>query len=230
MSNKYLKYISDAHLLQCIKEVTSVYPDPEGPPETRGIEKNTVDPFKVLFDCCIKGVGVEAWTRDEVIRQNDKTINNATGNFHQRLLGGVEGWVDLGVGDKCEVDLKKEDNTIFIELKNKHNTVNSAAMEGTRNKLARVLEKYPNAKAYYAFIITKSGKSGTIPFKYLGVTTPRLYKVFGKDVYTLVTGNPNALDELAVALPKAIMEVVGVGVEFTEGDKQLLSHFLQAAF
>jgi hypothetical protein len=230
MSNKYLSYVSDDHLLQCIREVIHSYPDPDKPPDTKSIDKNTVDPFKVLFDCCIKGLGVEAWTRDEIARQNDKTINNATGNFHQKLLGGVQGWVDLGTGDSSEVDLKKEDNSVFIELKNKHNTVNSASMEGTRNKLARVLGRYPNADAYYAFIITANGKSGTIPFKYLGIVTPRLYKVFGKDVYTLVTGNPGALDELAVALPRAIMEVVGIGVEFTEEDNRLLTHFLHAAF
>ena len=77
----------------------------------------------------------------ELLRQSDKTINTKIGEFHQELLSKVNGWVDLGIGDETEVDLKKEDNSIFIELKNKYNTVNSSSTKTCREKLENILER-----------------------------------------------------------------------------------------
>ena len=83
--------------------------------------KNTTDFIKCLFDVYTQDISLEEWAEGEVRRRNDKTINNKIGEFHQNLLGKVSGWINLGVGDKSGLDLKKEDNSIFIELKNKHN-------------------------------------------------------------------------------------------------------------
>ena len=92
-------------------------------------------------------------------RQQDKTINNKIGEFHQELLGKVDGWMDLGIGDETEIDLKKEDNTVFIELKNKYNTMNSSSEKTCREKLEKVIEKYPDATVYWAYVISKNYKS-----------------------------------------------------------------------
>ena len=70
------------------------------------LRKNGIDIFKMLFDVVNSNISVDDWVKNEVIRQSDKSINNKVGEFHQKLLGGVKGWVDLGIGDDSKVDLK----------------------------------------------------------------------------------------------------------------------------
>jgi len=75
------------------------------------------------------------------------------------LLGCMDGWTDLGIGDDSHLDLKKDDDTIFMELKNKENTVNSDSKKQVRIKLEEKFAEKPNAKCYWAYIVAENGLS-----------------------------------------------------------------------
>ena len=183
--------------------------------------KNTIDEFKTIFDVCVNQISFDEWLKFELTRQQDKTINNKIGEFHQELLGKVEGWVDLGIGDETEIDLKKEDNTVFIELKNKYNTMNSSSEKTCREKLEKVIEKYPDATAYWAYVISKNYKSEDRIWKYQQREDERIRRISGDRLYTMVTGDPKALEKTFNAIPKAIVEILGEEYKLTEEDEEL---------
>ncbi|MCJ7572588.1 MAG: Eco47II family restriction endonuclease [Candidatus Thermoplasmatota archaeon] len=230
MSNRYVGFVSDEHFLDCVKWVCRAYPHNPDEIDMEKLQRNTIDPFKVVFDLMNGNMGVDSWLKNESIRQNDKTINNTIGEFHQKLLGGVNGWDNLGVGDDSKVDLRKSDKTIFIELKNKWNTMNSDATEQCRKKLERAVADNPDAIAYWAYIISQNGTSGESTWYYHGKTDVKVKKVWGKRVYELVTGNVDALENTWKALPLAIKDIIKSGHVLSGADEQKLREFFEVAF
>ena len=174
---------------------------------------------------CMGQINFDTWSKFELTRQEDKTINNKVGEFHQKLLGKVDGWFDLGTGDETEIYLKKEDNSIFIELKNKYNTMNSSSTAQCMKKLENIIEKYPDAVAYWAYIIGKNYKSENRPWRYKQKENERIRRVSGCKVYELITGDPKALEKTFKAIPKAIIQLSGEEYFLSEKDRMLLKEY-----
>ena len=123
MANKYVDFVSDDDFLECIKWVCDAYPEDSDIIDMKKLKRNALDPFKIFFDIFNNKLNLKEWIKSEKIRQSDKTVSNRIGDFHQNLLGKVDGWEDLGRGHPLGIDLKNKSDTLFIELKNKHNTV-----------------------------------------------------------------------------------------------------------
>ncbi len=211
--NKYLSFISDEHFSKAIEHVRlasqSASEDFLLRYSLKQFSKEIIDPFKMLFDLYdIRQSGYKEWVKGEIERQLDKTINNKIGEFHQLILGGVPGWQDLGVGHESEIDLAKEDNSMFIELKNKHNTMNSSSAEKCGDKLMAVLAQHPEAKAYWGYIVAKNPIGGEAQWSYKKnrktISHPNLYKAWGSRVYEIVTGNPAHLRETWLVLNREL--------------------------
>jgi len=67
-------------------------------------------------------------------------------------LGGIEGYE---VGKQSGFDLKATDSTLFADLKNKHNTINSSSAEALFQKLARYADDHKNASCYWVQVLAK---------------------------------------------------------------------------
>lgn len=96
--NKYVDFVSDEDFLVCVKHVLDSYLSDEyqqSPIIVLKESKNDIDAIKTIFDVTVKRIGFGGWANKELERQQDKTINNKIGEFHQELLGKVDGWVDL---------------------------------------------------------------------------------------------------------------------------------------
>ena len=85
----YLSFISDEDLLQCIAELHNTYEQCQRAFTTTDFYKNKVDPIKFQFDMAFNGINDNDYIKAEITRQVDKTISNAIGDFHQRLLGCI---------------------------------------------------------------------------------------------------------------------------------------------
>ncbi|WP_308200740.1 Eco47II family restriction endonuclease [Pseudoalteromonas sp. 2CM28B] len=159
------------------------------------------------------------------------------GEFHQLILGNVDGWLDLGVGDNSKVDLVKEDNSIYIELKNKYNTCNSDTLTQVKDKLIKVLEENEQAKAYWGFIVpSTAARSGSIKWKKraaktqpggtsMAVIHDRLYKAWGSEVYKIVTGDGDNLKRLYDALPNEISGIMNNRINFIDIANEIAEEF-----
>jgi hypothetical protein len=230
MTNQYVDFVSDEHFLKCVRWVCDAYLDPSLKLDKTWLQRNGVDPFKMVFDMVVRNRNFESLMEQEKSRQYDKKSGGRIGDFHQKLLGGVKGWVDLGVGDESKVDLKKEDNTIFIELKNKYNTVNSDSLSAVRQKLVKITKDFPNSIAYWAFVIEKNGTSGESEWVYLGDNNPKLKKIWGSKLYELITGKPDALERTWIALPIAIKDILKDSETISSSDMKELQIWFKDGF
>lgn len=203
MSYTYLSYISDDYLLFCIKTLFDSYRVAENKITLKKFYSNKIDPIKLTFDKKFRKLSEQELIESEISRQIDKSINNAIGTFHEMILGGIDGYER---GDKSGYDIRALDNTLFADIKNKHNTMNSSSSESLYQKLQRFAKANKDATCYWVAIwATQSYDelwSGTINKKYY--KHERVRRISGDRFYELLTGKQNALIELYEALPLAI--------------------------
>lgn len=204
----YLKYIDDEQFKTIVKDVLEI-----GRTRKKDVvkkfNKNVIDPFATLFDSAVSGVDHKTWKNTEMVRQCQKTLTNHIGNLHQKILGCVAGWQDLGVGGV--VDLVNHDKKVIAEVKNKYNTVTGGKLAEQYYSLERLITPktslYKGYRSYFVNIIPKKPLRYDVPFtpsdKEKGIkchANKDIRIIDGASFYALVTGRINALDELYDAL------------------------------
>jgi hypothetical protein len=203
MKNKYVNFIADKHLLTCIGNLHNAYLKAKNNITKKSFYSNKVDVIKLTFDSKFNDIDEETLIQSEILRQIDKSINNSIGTFHEQILGGIKGFE---AGNLSGYDIKAKDNTLFADIKNKHNTMNSSAAEALFQKLKRYADDYKQAKCYWVQILAKGSFcelwSGDINGK--EYSHSRVYKISGDQFYALLSGQQDAMFQLYKALPSAI--------------------------
>lgn len=207
----FLEYISDEDLIKEVKYLLDKAARKRKNVE-KSFNKNVIDPFGTLFEAS-NFKSYEEWRNSEMARQCQKTNQNHVGTFHQRVLGHVDGWEDLGIGGI--VDLVNREKKIIAESKNKFNTVTGGSLSGVYDSLdAQVSPKHSQFKGFTAYFVNIIPKK---PIRYNEPFTPSkkdtgarcaenalIRKIDGASFYHIVTGRVDALKELHEALPKVI--------------------------
>jgi hypothetical protein len=205
MQNKYVNFISDEHLLLCVANLHKAYLKAKNNVSKKSFYSNKVDTIKLTFDSKFNDIDEESLIQSEILRQIDKSINNSIGTFHEQILGGIEGFK---IGNLSGFDIKATDNTLFADIKNKHNTMNSSSSESLFQKLKGYADTYKQAKCYWVQILAKSSFnelwSGEINRK--EYSHSRVYKISGDQFYALLSGQNDALFHLYKVLPVAIKD------------------------
>lgn len=210
-----IKYLDDEKFKQLVKNVLDVGTSKKKA-VVRDFQKNVIDPFSSLFDAAVSEVDHDTWKNSEMVRQCQKTLTNHIGNLHQKILGNVAGWEDLGTGGV--VDLVCHDRKIIAEVKNKHNTVTGGKLVDQYKSLERLVTPktslYKGYTAYFVNIIPRKPARFDITFepsdKEKGMKCAKneqIRIIDGASFYTLVTGRENAITELYDALPKVIEDI-----------------------
>jgi len=234
-SNSYVDFVSDEYFKRCVKNVCDSFDSVSNELVPEELHKHGIDPIKMSFDMYKLKQGLKSWNEKEKIRQDDKTINNKIGEFHQMLLGGVDGWTDLGIGDESHLDLRKNDNTVFMELKNKENTVNDDSKKQVRSKLEAALNANPGATCYWGYVVAENGKSqDKVWWPYINanphVENENIRRISGKEIYRLVTGDGDNLEKVWRALPLAIKNVCHSDFQLSEADQTAFDQLFEKAF
>ena len=218
MKNKYVNFISNDHLLKCVGDLHKAYLKAKNNITKKNFYSNKVDTIKLTFDAKFNDIDEESLIQAEILRQIDKSINNSIGTFHEQVLGGIKGFE---IGNSSGFDIKAKDNSLFADIKNKHNTMNSSSAEALFQKLARYANDYKKAKCYWVQILAKGSFcelwTGEINGK--EYSHSRVYKISGDQFYSLLSGQDDALFKLYKALPKAIkdyLESIDQGEEVAE--------------
>ena len=164
--------------------------------ESEDIHSQVIDPFSSMIEASLNVLNYENWIRSETSRQRQKTLQNAIGKLHQKLLGNIRGVDDLEVGQW--VDIVCHDKRIIAEVKTKHNTVKKTDLYSVYDELKEALNKprYRDYTAYYVEIIPAK------PLKYNEFFTPLdnntkvarpqrgdIKRIDGKSFYELLTGD-----------------------------------------
>lgn len=223
-------YISEQDLRKYTKEVLDKVQFAYQKVEIK-LHSNILDPFSALFDSMRQGISFEDWLGLEKSRQVQKTLQNAVGDFHQNILGSVDGWENPGRGGGY--DLINRDRKILAEIKNKHNTMNSSSAESTYRKLESYLKNdYKGYTSYVVFVVPK------YPVDFNSTWSPNsktmklrkgIRKIDGESFYSLVTGDKNALKNLYNALPRIISEILGTN-DLSATEALLFKELFQRAY
>lgn len=207
-----LSFVSDGQLESAVKHLLDVA---RGAQEKafQNMGRNVIDPFSVLFQMSGFNITSDVWEKSELRRQAEKTLQNHVGVFHQKILGSVSGWHDLGVGQI--VDLECDSRQIIAEVKNKHNTITKGKLADLYHELEKqVMPKHSKYKAYTAYYVEiippkpiRFNKEFTPSDKAVGsrcAENTLIRTIDGASFYELVTGERNALQQLFNALPDVI--------------------------
>jgi hypothetical protein len=203
MENKYLNFISDEHFLQCIANLHNSYLKAKNNITKKKFYSNKVDTIKLTLDSKFNDIDEESLIQSEILRQIDKSINNSIGTFHEQILGGINGYE---IGNLSGFDIKSTNDTLFADIKNKHNTMNSSSSEALFQKLARYADTYKKANCYWVQILAKNSFNtlwhGDINGK--EYSHSRVFRISGDKFYALLTGEDDAFFQLYKKLPVAI--------------------------
>lgn len=236
----HLTYISDQKLEQIVYEILKKGFDKKDT-VAKTFNDNVIDPFATLFDAAISNLDHETWQKAETVRQCQKSLTNAIGVLHQKVLGSVDGWEDMGTGE--EVDLRSSDKKIIAEVKNKYNTLSGGRLadeyRSLHDKVSKKSSQYTGYTAYFVTIIPKNPTPFDIEFvpsdRSVGQKVAAHKSVRtcdGATFYHLVTGEKDALANFYNALPYVIEKVAKdkLIIPLTIKDKNAFSNYFKLAF
>lgn len=152
------------------------------------ITKNcVVDPLKKALDKKIRQISDEEWNNFDAVRIADKQVSTKIGELHEFVMMNLDGWKKCPKG--IHADIMKEDESIFIELKNASNTMNNASKNGVLMNLQKIRKSYPDAIIAIG-IINANGSSST---KVIDEKN-NILLCSGQELYKLVTGSNNYME------------------------------------
>lgn len=198
-----LEFISDDDVYEHVKNTVSKY---RFNISLKEFNANLVDPIKLTFDSKVYGKTLEEVIEAECIRQIDKSNTNHIGYFHQNLFKYFDGWSIPSKG----FDVINEERKIYVEMKNKHNTMNSASSQKTYMKMQDKILRNDEAVCYLVEIISKDSQDRPwlISLDGESISHKNIRKMSIDNFYALVTGFENAFEQLCSILPKIIEDVV----------------------
>lgn len=217
-----IDFISHDDLKHHVAETIRHYGDKLESYDIKKFNSNLIDPVKMIFDKAVYDEDWKTLISNEIFRQRDKTNNNEIGYFHQRLFSYLKGchvppngedggWdviYDVPSGYKIpEGDIVHK---IFVEMKNKHNTMNSAAAGKTYIKMQNQLLIDDDCVCFLVEAIAMRSQNiiwqTTVDKK--KVSHRRIRRVSIDKFYSIVTGESDAFYQICMALPDVVNEVL----------------------
>ncbi len=217
-----LSFISESDFTDHVRATIQKYGDKLKSFDLKRFNKNIVDPVKLIFDKSVYQASWEEIISNEIFRQRDKSNNNDIGYFHQRIFqyiphchvppNGEEGGWDVIYKNPNGIILPDSSvvHTVYVEMKNKHNTMNAASAGKTFIKMQNQLLKDDDCACFLVEAIAKHSQNikweTTVDGQRVGHKLIR--RVSMDRFYGLVTGQDDAFYQICMALPDTIQKVV----------------------
>lgn len=208
IDNWNLTFISRDVFKKHLKETVMSYLASTEAIDLEKFNNNIIDPIKLTFDSLVYAKSLETIIREEISRQRDKTNNNAIGYFHQNIFKYL---------NFCSVPLQGFDvivnlphKKIQVEMKNKHNTMNSSSSAKTYIKMHNYLIDNPDSYCYLVEIISQKSQNTTWCPTIDGIkyNDSRIRRVSIDHFLMEVTGDKYAFRKICDQLPVVLKEVM----------------------
>lgn len=237
----YLDFISDEDLENHIKETLDEYRETLKAINLEKFNENIIDPIKLTFDSIVYNKKIKTILNEEIARQRDKSNTNAIGYFHQKIFKYIK---------YCEVPQKGFDiifndgkQKYYVELKNKHNTMNKGGADSVYINLQNQALKEPNCICALVEVIAKNSQNIKWQRTLNGkkVENERIRRISIDKFYEIVTGEKDSFAKLCKILPEIITKIVNKTIankrekdtvfkELKQKDKNLLKSLYLLAF
>jgi len=205
-----LSFISDMDLFNHVKETIEKY---RFKINLKEFNKNLIDPIKLTFDSKVYGKTIEEIIDLETVRQMDKSNSNNIGYFQQNIFKYIHYKNTNNTNwsvPKKGFDIINDIDKIYVEMKNKHNTMNSSSSQKTFMRMqSKLLEDREN-RCYLVEVIAKNSQDIVWQVSLDGESTSNenIRRVSIDKFYEIVTGEKEAFKQLVEALPKVMDDVL----------------------
>lgn len=204
-----LKFITEEDFERQVLETIKSYQTVLKSIDLKQFNSNIIDPVKLVFDKHVLDLQYAEIIELEIQRQRDKSNSNSIGYFHQNMFGCIknceipkEGW---------DVIFRGQDTTYYIEMKNKHNTMNSSSSAKTFMKMQQQLLADRDCICALVEVIAK--ESQNIPWQ---ITIDKIKQPIVDNIrrisidrfYELVTGDKEAFSKICKQLPITINNIL----------------------
>ena len=213
-----LDFISEADFKCHVQNTIKQYGEKLAPYDLERFNSNIVDPIKLIFDKTVYQYSWEEIIKNEIFRQRDKSNNNDIGYFHQRIFQYIPnctvpkaGWdVIFAPPSRIEVPECGSVKTVYVEMKNKHNTMNSASSGKTYIKMQSQLLADDDCACFLVEVIARKSQNitWTVTVDKRKQKHCRIRRVSIDEFYKIVTGQSDAFYKMCLALPTVIQEAV----------------------
>jgi hypothetical protein len=205
MTKYNLGFISDKDIFQHVKETVELY---QSFIDLKEFNKNIIDPIKLTFDSKIYGSDFSRTIESECIRQMDKHNQNHIGYFHQNIFKYAgNGWSVPPKG----FDVVNEHLKIYVEIKNKHNTMNANSGQATMMHMLQKIAQEPDATCMLVEAIASHSQNIVWSGTFRGVSLghdERIRRVSMDQFYDIVFDDKYAFCKLCKALPQILDDVI----------------------
>jgi len=217
-----LDFISEENFMRHVAATIEKYGEKLESYDIKRFNKNIIDPIKLIFDKTVYQTSWEEMVGNEIFRQRDKSNNNDIGYFHQRIFqyidkcrtpeNGKEGGWDVIYQNEGGIRLPDGDmvHTVYVEMKNKHNTMNSASAGKTYIKMQNQLLNDDDCACFLVEAIAQRSQNvkweTTVDGK--KVAHKRIRRVSIDRFYEITTGKRDAFYQMCMVLPEVIERVV----------------------
>ncbi|MDE6673087.1 MAG: Eco47II family restriction endonuclease [Ruminococcus sp.] len=213
-----LLFIKEKDFINHVHHTIEKYGDRLESFDLKRFNKNIVDPIKLIFDKTVYRKSWEEIISNEIFRQRDKSNNNDIGYFHQYIFKYIAncevpktGW-DVIYRNPDGITLPDGTvvHTIYVEMKNKHNTMNSSSGSKTFIKMQNQIINDRDCACFLVEAIAQKSQniqwSTTVDKQKVGNNLIR--RVSMDKFYELVTGQRDAFYQMCMILPAVIEEIV----------------------
>ena len=224
-----LDFISKNDLKEHIKNTITTYEKTLDGIDLIKFNSNIVDPIKMVFDSKVYRKDFEEVIKDELVRQRDKTNSNAIGYFHQNMFKYIK---------NCEVPsegfdviyIENDGKKIYVEMKNKHNTMNSSSSQKTYMKMQNKIVNDQNAICFLVEAIAKHSQNITWKVTVDGeqLENNRIRRVSIDKFYEIVTGESDAFLKICMILPDLIDEIISEHRELQVGTDTVIDELRES--
>lgn len=213
-----LSFISEQDFKDHVQATIMKYGEKLQSFDLQRFNSNLIDPIKLLFDKTVYRTSWDEIVNNEIFRQRDKSNNNDIGYFHQNIFSYFKGCEVPQAGwdviYKNPNGIKMPDggivHTIYVEMKNKHNTMNSASSAKTYIKMQSQILDDDDCACMLVEAIAKKSQNIKWTTKVDGKNVEhRLIRRVSLDqFYALVTGEEDSFYNMCMVLPEVINTVV----------------------
>lgn len=210
MKNYNLSFIDDEDLFNHVKETIEKY---SFKMNLKKFNSNLIDPIKLTFDAKVYGKTIEEIINAEIVRQLDKSNSNVLGYFQQNFFKYIyhkntkkSKWIVPNEG----FDIENSEDKIYIEMKTKHNTMNSKSSSATYIMMQDKLLQDEKAVCMLVEIIAKNSQNiiWSVTVNKKKMSNERIRRVSIDKFYEIVTGEKEAFKHLVEILPQVIDDVL----------------------
>jgi hypothetical protein len=170
--------------------------------------KTGVDPFRFTTNVSIWGL--QNAIRKEIEHKVEMALENLIGDFHEDYLGNCvhvstnTKWEKVPEGSIPGIDIANRQQEVYLQIKSKHNSMNSSSSKKLAEELEETLEIHPNSEVGCIWVVATQNRKAIGENTISEVAT--CYK--GKQAYAKVTGVQDELKDVLTETLSIIPQIL----------------------